>query len=237
MEAASFEEGRMNIYQRINEVRKEIDYIQKDKKVEGYMALTHDTVTFETRKFFVEQGVVIIPHLLRSTTKETGTATSKGTPFIRMEATYSFDFVNMDEPSDRFTVEIEAHALDHGDKAPGKVLSYAKKYAVLKVLEIESGEEEEGRAEQHKQKEEKRKESTSPTDGAFDLLEPADQLKARRVANTVVDLWNEDKQVAAYEQVYMGGHEGEFILALWELLRPHSSIRSALKKMHKETQK
>jgi hypothetical protein len=225
----------MNIYQRINEVRKGIDYIQKDKKVEGYMALTHDTVTAETRKFFVAQGIVIVPHLLRSAVKETGTTTSKGTPFIRLEATYSFDFVNMDDPADRFTVEIEAHALDHGDKAPGKVLSYAKKYAVLKVLEIESGEEDEGRAEQHKPKEEKK--SNSPTDGALEMLEPADQIKAKRVANTVVDLWNEDKQTAAYEQVYMGGHEGEFILAIWELLRPHSAIRSGLKKMHKEAQK
>lgn len=225
----------MNIFQRINEVRKQVDYIQKDKKVEGYMALTHDTVTFETRKFFVEFGIVIVPHLLRSVCKDTGTTTSKGTPFVRLEATYAFDFVNMDEPTDRFTVEIEAHALDHGDKAPGKVLSYAKKYAVLKVLEIESGEEEEGRAEQHKPKEEKK--THSPTDGALQALSPTDQIKARKVANAVVDLWNEEKQVAAYEQVYMGGHEGEMIIAIWEILKPFSEIRSELKKMHKEAQK
>lgn len=236
MEAASFEEGRMNIYQRINEVRKEIDYIQKDKKVEGYMALTHDTVTSETRKFFVQHGIVIVPHLLRSAVKDTGTTTSKGTPFIRLEATYSFDFVNMDEPSDRFTVEIEAHALDHGDKAPGKVLSYAKKYAVLKVLEIESGEDDEGRAEQHKAKPEK-KETHSPSDGALEALSPADQMKARILANTVVDLWGEDKQMAAYENYYLGGHDPEIMLAAWEVMRPHKTIRSGLKGMKKEAEK
>lgn len=226
----------LNIFQRINEVRKQIDYIQKDKKVEGYMALTHDNVTHETRKFFVEQGIVILPKLLRSVTKDTGTTTSKGTPFVRLEATYAFDFVNMDDPADRFTVEIEAHALDHGDKAPGKVLSYAKKYAVVKVLDLESGEEEEGRAEQHKPKEEK-KASISATDGAFAALEPADQVKARRVANTVVDLWDADKTQAAYEQVYMGGYDSDFMVALWELLKPHSKIRSELKRMNKEAQK
>jgi hypothetical protein len=226
----------MNIYQRINEVRKLVDYIQKDKKVEGYMALTHDNVTSETRKHFVDQGIVIVPHLLRSVCKDTGTTTSKGTPFVRMEATYSFDFVNMDDPADRFTTEIEAHALDHGDKAPGKVLSYAKKYAVLKVLEIESGEAEEGREEQHKPKEEKRKESHSPSDGAVEGLPPTEQIKARKVANTIVDLWDTEKQVAAYEHYYLGGHEPEMMLAVWEILRPHSSIRSELKKMHKAAQ-
>ncbi len=35
--------------------------------------------------------------------------------------------------------------MDNADKAPGKALSYAKKYAVLKLFEIESGEDEESR--------------------------------------------------------------------------------------------
>lgn len=226
----------MNIYQRINEVRKVVDYLQKDKKVEGYMALTHDAVTAATREHFIAQGIVIVPRLLRSAVKDTGTTTSKGTPFVRLEATYAFDFVNVDQPSDHFTVEIEAHALDHGDKAPGKVLSYAKKYAVVKVLDLESGEEEEGRAEQHKAKPEK-KESHSPSDGAVDSLQPTEQVKARKIANTIVDLWAEDKQVAAYEHYYLGGLDPEIMLAVWEILRPHSSIRSELKKMHKEAQK
>jgi hypothetical protein len=60
--------------------------------------------------------------------------------------------VNADDPTDKFSIEIEAHALDHGDKAPGKALSYAKKYAVLKLLDIETGEDEEGRPDQHADK-------------------------------------------------------------------------------------
>jgi hypothetical protein len=35
--------------------------------------------------------------------------------------------------------------MDNADKAPGKALSYAKKYAVLKLFEIETGEDEESR--------------------------------------------------------------------------------------------
>lgn len=142
----------MNIYQRINEVRKAVDYISKDKKVEGYMAVTHDSVTALVRPHLVSQGIVIVPHLVSSTTKETGTTTMKGTPFIRTECVYRFNVVNAEDPTDCFAAEIESHALDHGDKAPGKALSYAKKSLMLKLLEIESGEGEEERAEQHKPK-------------------------------------------------------------------------------------
>jgi hypothetical protein len=139
----------MNVWQRINEVRKAVDYIRKEKKVESYMAVTHDQVTAITRDHFVKHGIIMVPTITRSSVKDTGTTTSKGTPFIRFEASSRFDVVNADEPSDRFSLEIEAHAIDHGDKAPGKALSYAKKYAVLKLLDIETGEEEEGRPDQH----------------------------------------------------------------------------------------
>ena len=35
--------------------------------------------------------------------------------------------------------------MDNADKAPGKAISYAKKYAVLKLFEIETGDDEESR--------------------------------------------------------------------------------------------
>src|SRR5678815_3545528 len=62
------ERRAMNIYQRINEVRKAVESITKDKKVEGYMAVTHDNVTALTREHFVTHGVVIIPRLLSERT-------------------------------------------------------------------------------------------------------------------------------------------------------------------------
>jgi hypothetical protein len=142
----------MNIYQRINEVRKKVSYIRKEKKVESYMAVTHDQVTAEVRDHFVEHGIVMVPSITRSAVKDTGTTTKSGTPFIRFEASYRFDVVNAEDPADKFSMEIEAHAIDHGDKAPGKALSYAKKYAVLKLLDIETGEDEEGRPDQHADK-------------------------------------------------------------------------------------
>jgi len=138
----------MNIYQRINEVRRACTYVQKDKTVSGsgggYKAVTHDQVTAELRPHLVEHGIVIVPTLLKAESVPAG-ETQKGTPILRVEAFYTIAFVNADEPKDRCEMQINAHALDFGDKAPGKALSYAVKYALLKVFSLETGEDDEAR--------------------------------------------------------------------------------------------
>jgi len=136
----------LNLYQRINEIRKKVDYIQKNKAVStgqggGYKAVTHDQVTAILRQHMIDFGVVCIPTLVTSCANErVGDAKQ-----FRYDATYSFDFINADAPQEKLTIVIEAHAMDNADKAPGKALSYAKKYAVLKLFEIETGEDEESR--------------------------------------------------------------------------------------------
>lgn len=138
--------GSMNIYQRINEVRKAIAYIQKDKSVSAgpagsYRAVTHDAVTGMIRKRLVEHGVIIAPTLIESVfhPKE------EGAKQRLYSASYDVRFINMDAPDECVTIRIEAHALDNGDKAPGKAISYATKYAILKIFNIETGEDEESR--------------------------------------------------------------------------------------------
>lgn len=136
----------MNIYQRINGVRQAISYVQKDKAVSAgaggsYKAVTHDAVIGHVRAHLIAAGIVIVPTLIEATfhTKELDAKQRL------YQARYRIDFVNCDAPDDRFPVEIEAHALDNGDKAPGKALSYATKYAILKVFAIETGEDDESR--------------------------------------------------------------------------------------------
>ena len=138
-------DNQLSLFQRINEVRKKIDYIKKEKAVQNYKAVTHDQVTALLRDHMVSVGIVIYPTLVSSVTIDTGEKTSKGTPIIRVEAVYDFVFVNIDDTKDSFTARVSAHANDQGDKAPGKALSYAKKALVLKVFEIETGEDDESR--------------------------------------------------------------------------------------------
>jgi hypothetical protein len=131
---------RRNIYQRINEVRKEVAYVQKDAQIQGYKGVTHDNVTAALRNSLIRNGILVIPQVAESTTERDGKTT-------RYAGTFDVAFVNVDAREDVFSVRVDAHAFDSGDKAPGKALSMATKLAELKVFTLETGENEEARVE------------------------------------------------------------------------------------------
>jgi ERF superfamily len=138
----------LNIYQRIREIQRKVAYVRKDATVKGsggYQAVSHDMVTAVVRPFFVELGVAIVPRIVSSQTVNTGRSTAGGSPIIRFEGLYELTFVNVDDPADTIVLPVAAHAEDHGDKAPGKALSYAVKSGLLKILMLESGDADEGR--------------------------------------------------------------------------------------------
>lgn len=234
----------MNIYQRLNEVRKAVSYIQKDKRIQGggnYMAVTHDAVTSEVRDHLVTHGVVVSPSLVRSSTTDTGTTTSSGVPIIRYEAAYDIAFVNCDEPTDRHVMQLEAHALDNGDKAPGKAISYATKYAMLKLFSIETGEGEEERI-PAKGKGKILAGTITPTTGAFDGLAPDRAEVARRIGDATIELFESGALDDAYQYLYVenkdaGKIDNDEFLAVWSMLGPYSKQRGAIKKMREERAK
>lgn len=139
---------QLNIYQRINAVMKEIDYIKKDKKVAGgganYSAVSHDQVVAMLRESLVKHGIVYYPEQTNSTVL-VARDKSKDIAMMLYEGEYNIHFVNIDDGNDRLTVRIVGHANDNGDKAPGKAVTYATKSALLKVFAIETGENDESR--------------------------------------------------------------------------------------------
>lgn len=147
------EERALNIYQRINAVMKEVEYVQKDSQISGgggtYKAVTHDQVVSVARGALVKHGVMIYPEQLSSKLLQQRDPKND----IKMHhysGDYAIHFVNVDNGEDRVTVTINAHANDNGDKAPGKCVTYATKTAILKVLCLETGENDESRAEVRK---------------------------------------------------------------------------------------
>lgn len=203
----------MNIYQRINNVRKAIKYVQKDKDVStgkgSYRAVTHDMVTAMVRPHMVEQGIVCFPVLVASTVA-VPPAKDNNEPAkqIRYEATYDFHFVNESDAADRITLRIEAHAMDNADKAPGKAISYAKKYAVLKLFEIETGEDEESRAEV----------------GGLEEKQVADFVASINAAANEEDLKN------AYTTAYKAAQAEEDKEAMQVFTRAKDNRKAAIKK-------
>lgn len=131
-----------------------VEYVQKDKAVTGggqnYKAVTHDQVVSVCRAELVANGVLIFPNQVSGEflVMRDVNATPQPVKMGLYTGTYEINFVNIDNGEDRITVTVQAHANDNGDKAPGKALTYATKSAILKVLNLETGENDESRSEQ-----------------------------------------------------------------------------------------
>lgn len=201
----------MNLLQRINEVRKAIAYVRKDKSVStgkgSYMAVTHDMVTAIVREHMVTHGVVSFPSLVASQTVTLPATNDGPAKQHRYEATYDFTFANIEDPADRLVIRIEAHAMDNADKAPGKALSYAKKYAVLKLFELETGEDEESRV--------------SKADGMAESV-LTDYLTAIGDAGTL------DGLVKAYNQAYRAAQAADDSEAKTRIIAAKDARKKAL---------
>lgn len=142
-----------NIYQRINAVMKEVEYVQKDKAVSGgganYKAVTHDQAVSVIRKSLVNNGIVINPTQISGEFLQMRDLNATPNP-VKMglyTGTYDVNFVNIDKPEEKVTVRVQAHANDNGDKAPGKAMTYGVKTAILKQFTLETGEDDESRSE------------------------------------------------------------------------------------------
>ncbi len=139
------EQKQLNIFQRVNEVRKAIGYIRKEKSVStgqgSYLAITHDQVTGLVRQHLIDQGIVITTSLVEGEFDKK----EEGAKQRLYRSVFSIMFINCDNPEDRFSVLVPAHALDNGDKAVGKAMSYATKYAIVKTFTLEAGDDEESR--------------------------------------------------------------------------------------------
>ncbi len=121
-----------NIYQRILDIMSEVSYIQKeDKKVAGqYRYVSHDAVASIIHPQLVKHGVVVIPTVKEM--MQDGNRTS-----VCLLVT----FINADAPEESFVVESYGYGIDTADKGPGKSVSYAYKYALLKTFCLETGDD------------------------------------------------------------------------------------------------
>ncbi len=120
-----------NIHQRIHDAMAKVDYIQKEKKSNmRYSIVSHDAVTAKVRPVLHECGIVYYP-----------TAIQHNQHGNRTEVALSVRFASIDNPADHIDVPSLGYGIDDQDKGPGKAISYAVKYALLKTLGLETGDD------------------------------------------------------------------------------------------------
>ena len=125
------ETKKINLHQRLAAAMQQVSYIQKEKPSGmQYSIVSHDAVTAKVRPALLDNGIVYYPTDLEYV--QNGN---------RTEVKMIIRFVNIDEPTDYIDVPSLGFGIGNDDKGSGKSISYAVKYALLKTLGLETGED------------------------------------------------------------------------------------------------
>ena len=136
--------GQLSLVEKIHRVMEEVRYVQKmakgERGAEGlpYSFVSHDAVVRVIRPALVRWGIAMLPRVV----KHEQLAGTSNTTVCDVE----FTFVNVDRPDDRLAVPSFGYGVDKQDKGPGKAMSYAKKYALLQLFVLETGDDPEADA-------------------------------------------------------------------------------------------
>lgn len=133
----------MNIYQKISEVMKKVEYLTKDDKVEfgttKYKAISEEKVTSTIREQLVNIGIVILPVKQDATVTELMRTDKSVNQRADVHTVYRIQ--NIDDTEDYILVESNGSGVDTQDKAVGKAMTYAYKYMLLRSFAIPTGED------------------------------------------------------------------------------------------------
>lgn len=138
----------LNIYQRMSAITNEINRVAKNLNVDqgksSYKAVGEADVLAAVKPAEEKYGVYSYPvdrEIIESTVLTTTSyqGQERKQQFMRLRVVYRF--VNMDKPEEYIEIATYGDGVDTQDKAPGKAMTYADKYALLKAYKIITGDD------------------------------------------------------------------------------------------------
>lgn len=138
----------MNLYQRMSAITSEMKAVGKNLEIDmgsgkTYKAVSERDVLDKIKPLEEKYGIYSYP-FDRSIAENkvivtVGKYGEKQQLFLRLETIYRF--VNIDVPSEFIDIKTYGDGVDSQDKAPGKAMTYADKYALLKAYKVATGED------------------------------------------------------------------------------------------------
>lgn len=139
---------KLNIFQKMSMATARIQKVAKKLKVgegtkQSYNAVSEADVLEAVKPIEIELGIYSYPFDRKIVTESRDTFKNsfgeKENYIIRLETIYRF--VNTDNPSEFIDIKTYGDGVDSQDKAPGKAMTYADKYALLKAYKIGTGDD------------------------------------------------------------------------------------------------
>lgn len=170
-------DDKRNVHQRLAAAMEKVTYIQKEYKPGmSYKIVSHDVVTAKVRPALLENGIVYYPVDLQHVNNGN-----------RAEVVLKVRFANIDDPQDFFDVPSLGYGIDKQDKGPGKAISYAVKYALLKAMGLETGEDADHDDIDHVDREQEERERRQAQKASEDAAKAADaRMAAQEYVHGVV---------------------------------------------------
>lgn len=193
----------MNIYTKMSLATMQIATVAKNLQVDAgkgksYKAVSEADVLAAVKPVEAEYGIYSYP--LHREIIESGTITSKNqygeTQRLFMRVATTYRFVNVDTPEEYIDIVTYGDGVDSQDKAPGKAMTYADKYALLKAYKVQTGDDPDKDASQDLV-------SAQLTKAEADLQKPATTKQREMYMQACTD-----KQVDAVENLKAIGWQG-----------------------------
>ena len=131
---------RLNLRQKLAEVRRRIGYVQKRgfNERNNYSYVAAADLAGAVGDLLAELGVVIVPRLESISYEPAQPARSETARAAQVVMAYTFADVDCGE---EVTVKVAGQGLDAGDKAPYKAMTGALKYALLQSFLLATGDD------------------------------------------------------------------------------------------------
>lgn len=141
----------MNIYEKLSAITSEMKTVAKNLEVNlganKYKAVGELDVLKPVKELEEKHKVYSYPierkivseEVLTKEQEYNGKITRTNQMLMRLEVKYRF--VNMEKPDEFVDMISYGDGLDTGDKAPGKAMTYADKYALMKAYKIGTGDD------------------------------------------------------------------------------------------------
>lgn len=132
----------LNIYQKLLEVRKSVDYLKKEATSSQYKYTGSAQVLASVRDKINEMGLLLVPkimdkNLMTETIEYMDKERPKKTTTYFTELTLLMTWVNAENPSETVECPWYSQGVDiAGEKGVGKALTYGEKYFILKFFNI-----------------------------------------------------------------------------------------------------
>ena len=142
----------LNIYEKMSLITSEIGVVEKNLEVptggkKSYKAVSERDVLDAVKPIEAKYRVYSYPasrqvidrDVLVKESEYNGQVTRTNSLFMRIDTVYRF--VNMDNPAEYIDITTYGDGIDTGDKATGKAMTYADKYALMKGYKISTGDD------------------------------------------------------------------------------------------------